>query len=95
MVTVDLHCKLQAEKCPEHGDVCAYLNMLQTMCEDLASMGGSIIDEDFASIILGSIPPLYNIYITAILATSSLLNQSLSPTNLIDTICDKSGTTSS
>ena len=81
MVTVDLCHKLQAEKCLEHGDVHAHLNKLQTMCEDLASMGGSILDEDFTSIILGSIPPSYDTYITAISATSFLLNQTFSPTN--------------
>jgi hypothetical protein len=32
---------------------------------------------------------LYDTYIAVITATSSLLNQSLSPTNLIDAICDK------
>ena len=42
MVTVDLRCKLQVEKCSEHGDMCADLDKLQMMCEDLASMGGSI-----------------------------------------------------
>ena len=59
------------------------------MQEDLASMGGSILDEDCTSIILGSIPQSYDTYIVAITATSSLLNQTLSPTNLIDTICDE------
>jgi hypothetical protein len=47
------------------------------------------VDEDFTSIILGSILPLYDTYIAVITATSSLLNQSLSPTNLIDTICNE------
>src|SRR5882762_10134513 len=89
MVTVDLRRKLQAEKCPEHGDMRAHLNKLQTMREDLASMGGSIVDEDFTSIILGSIPPSYDTYIAAITATSTLLNQALTPTNLIDAICDE------
>jgi hypothetical protein len=42
MVTVDLRRKLQAEKCPEHGDMQAHLNKLQTMREDLASMGVSV-----------------------------------------------------
>ena len=73
MVTVDLYCKLQAEKCPEHGDVYAHLDKLQIMHKDLASMGGSITDEDFTSIILRSIPPLYDTYIAVILATSSLV----------------------
>ena len=59
------------------------------MHEDLASMGGSILDEDFTSIILGSIPPSYNMYIAVITATSSLMDKTLSPTNLIDAIRDE------
>src|ERR1700678_4403437 len=59
------------------------------MREDLASMGGSINDEDFTSIVLGSIPQLYDTYIAAITATSTLLGQTLSPTNLIDAMRDK------
>ena len=89
MVTVDLHCKWQVEKCPEHGDMRAHLNKLQTMHKDLASMGASIADEDFTSIMLGSIPPSYDTYIAAITATSTLLNQVLMLTNLLDTIIDE------
>src|SRR6202522_4312065 len=89
MVTVDMRRKLQAEKCLESGDVRAHLNRLQAMREDLASMGGSILDEDFTSIILGSIPPSYDTYIAAITATSALMDKTLSPTNLIDAIRDE------
>src|SRR6267154_3772321 len=59
------------------------------MHEDLASMGRSINDEDFMSIILSSIPLSYDTFISAMSATSMLLSSSLSPTNLIDTIGDK------
>ena len=83
MVTVDLLHKLQAKKCSEHGDMHSHLNKLQMMHEDLALIGASIMDVDFTSIILGSIPPWYDTYIAAI-ATSTLLNQVLTPTNLID-----------
>src|SRR5271168_681789 len=89
MVTVDMRRKLQSEKCTEQGDVRAHLVKLQIMREDLASMGGSISDEDFTSMILGSIPQSYDTYIAAITATLSLLNQTLSSTNLIDVICDE------
>ena len=89
MVTVDMRRKLQAEKCPESGDVRAHLYKLQAMREDLASMGGSIDDEDFTSIILGSIPQSYDTYIAAITATSTLMDKTLSPTNLIDAIRDE------
>ena len=47
-------------------------------------MRASIADEDLTSIILGSIPPAYDTYTAAITATSTLLNQVLTPTNLID-----------
>ena len=90
MVTVDMWRRLQAEKCANKGDVRAHLNKLQAMWEDLASMGGSITDKDFTSIVLGSIPQSYDTYIAAITATSSLLNQTLTLTNLIDTIRDES-----
>jgi hypothetical protein len=89
MVTVDLRCKLQSEKCNKTGDVRAHLIKLQTMCEDLASMGGSINDEDFTSIILGSIPLSYDTFISAMSVTSTLLGSSLSPSNLIDAISDE------
>lgn len=52
MVTVDMRRKLQAEKCMESGDMRAHLHKLQAMREDLASMGGSIDDEDFTSMLL-------------------------------------------
>ena len=89
MVTVDLHRKLQSEKCDKSGDVHAHLIKLQTIHEDLASMGRSISDEDFTSIILGSIPLSYDTFISAMSATSTLLGSSLSPTNLIDAINDE------
>ena len=59
------------------------------VCEDLASMGAAITSEDFPSIILGLILPSYDTDIAAITATSPLLNQVLTPTNLIDIISDK------
>jgi hypothetical protein len=91
VVNGDSRLALQAtgKEVPGTCDVHAHLNKLQTMHEDLALMGGSTTNEDLTSIILGSIPPSYDIYITAISATSSLLSHSLSPTNLIDAICDK------
>jgi hypothetical protein len=89
MVTVNMRHRLQAKKCLEQGDVRTHLNKLLAMHEDLTSMGESISDEDFTTIILGSILLSYDTYIAAIMATSTLLNQTLSPTNLIDAIHDE------
>ena len=44
MVTVDMRRKLQSEKCGERDDVRTHLVKLQTMRENLASMGGAILD---------------------------------------------------
>ena len=76
MMTVDFHCKLQSEKCDKSGIVHTHLIRLQTMCEDLVLMGGSISDEDFTSIILGYIPFSYDTFISAMSATSMLLSSS-------------------
>ena len=89
MVTVDLRCKLQVEKCAESGDMRAHLYKLQAMRKDLMSMGGIIDNKDFMSVILGSIPQSYDTYIAAIMAMSSLMDKTLSSTNLIDAIHDE------
>jgi len=91
MVTVDLRRKLQAEKCPEHGDMRAHLNKLQTMREDLASWERPLLMKILAYFdYLGSIPPSYDTYIAAITATSTLLDQVLTHRpHLIDAIIDE------
>ena len=77
MVSVDLQRCLQVEKCVEKGDVQAHLSKLRTMREDLASMGHPPNDEEMYAIVLGSLPPSYKIYISAVIATSSVLGKTL------------------
>jgi len=75
MVSVDLRRRLQEEKCVEKGDVRAHFSKLRTMREDLSAMGKPPADADFYAIILASLPPSYDPYISAVNATSCTQHQ--------------------
>jgi len=89
MVSVDLRRRLQDEKCAERADVCMHFTKLRTMREDLASMGHPPADEDFYAIILGSLPPTFDSYISAVNATSSVIGTSLSSDDLMQTVTEE------
>jgi hypothetical protein len=59
------------------------------MREDLASMGHSPSEDDFYAIVIGSLPPSYDPYVSALNATSSVLGTFLSPDDLMQTITDE------
>ena len=52
-------------------------------------MGQPLSDDEMYAIILGSLPPSYNSYISAVSATSSVLGTMLSADDLMLTITDK------
>lgn len=83
MVTVDLRHRLQDERCNENAKVKTHLEKLQTLRTDLIGMGANPGDKNFTAIILGSLPPSYDPYLSAITATSTLLAKVLSPDDLI------------
>src|SRR5277367_589203 len=89
MVSVDLRRRLQDQKCLEKGDVVAHFTTLRTMREDLAAMGHLPSDDDFYAIILGSLPPSYDPYISAVSATSGVTGTTLSADNLMLTITEE------
>ena len=89
MVSVDLRRRLQQQRCAEKGDVRSHFATLRMMREDLASMGHSPSEDDFYAIVIGSLPPSYNPFISALNATSSVLGTFLSPDDLMQTISDE------
>jgi gag-polypeptide of LTR copia-type len=86
MVSVNLHRRLQDQCCPEKGDIIANFATLWTIWEDLAAMGQSVNENDFYTIILGSLPGSYNPYISTVNATSSVMDKTLSSDDLMLTI---------
>ena len=89
MVSIDLHRRIQDQRCPEKGDVVTHFATIRTMREDLASMGQPLTENDFYAIILGSLPGSYDSYISAINATSSVLDKTLSADDLMLTITEE------
>ena len=89
MVSVDLRRRLQDQKCLEKGDIVAHFAVLRTMREDLCAMGHPPNEDDFYAIILGSLPPSFEPYISAVNATSSVLGSTLSADDLMLTITEE------
>ncbi|PPQ89191.1 hypothetical protein CVT25_001159 [Psilocybe cyanescens] len=54
MVSVNLHHRLQQERCAKCRDVRAHFSKLRLMCKDLAAMGQAPSEDNFYAIIMGS-----------------------------------------
>ena len=72
MVSIDLQQRLQELRCAEKGNIVEHFAVLQTIQEDLASMGESLTENNYYAIIMGSLPTSYDSYISALNATSSI-----------------------
>jgi hypothetical protein len=89
MVSIDLRRRLQELRCADKGSIIDHFATLRTMREDLASMGESLTENDFYSIIMGSLPPSYDPYLSALNATSSVLGTHLSAEDLMLSITEE------
>lgn len=95
MVSIDLRHRMQDKKVGNKDDLRAHFDELCTMRENLASMGHPPTDEEFYSIILGSLPDSYDTYVSAVLATSSILasssatNTGLTADKLMQTVTEE------
>ncbi len=69
MVSIDLRHRLQEERCAERGDVQAHFAKLRLMREELTSMGHPPDDTEFYAIVMGSLPPSYDNFVSVIDAT--------------------------
>ena len=59
------------------------LNTMTKVHEELEAMGSSVIDKDFTTIILTSIPPSYRTLLHSISHSANLSSKSLNPNNLM------------
>lgn len=89
MVSMDLRRRIQQERCAEKGDVRTHFSKLRTMSEDLAAMGHPLSDDEYYAIILGSLPPIYEPFISALNATASMMGTILAPDNLMQAFSDE------
>jgi hypothetical protein len=89
MIMIELRKRLQDTWCSKNGNICMHFNTIQTMQEELTSLGTSLGEQDFSAIILGSLPRSYNQFISAVTATTSIFKQELNPEDLMQTIIDE------
>jgi hypothetical protein len=89
MIVVDLRRQIQTLKCGEEDNVRIHFDTIANLREQLAAMGKSIPDDEYASILLGSLPTAYDATTSAMSTTASLTNTNLTPDTVIRLITDE------
>ncbi len=89
MIVVDLRRQLQTLKCGEEDNVCTHFETIANLREQLAAMGKTIPDEEYASILLSSLPTAYDATTSAMSTTASLTNTDLTPNTVIRLVIDE------
>ena len=89
MITVDLGKKLQSAKLGDEDDACAHFTQLMDLQEQLASMGKTLDDNEFASILLGLLPPSYSPTIGGINAVANCTGNVITSDQVIQLILDE------
>ena len=84
MITVNLGKKLQSAKLGNEDNACAHFTRLMDLQEQLTSMGKILDDDEFVSILLGSLPPSYSPTIGGINAAADSTGNAINPTKLFD-----------
>ena len=79
IATIDLGLKMQGTKLPDEGDALAHIKNLQDMCEQLAALGKNLDDDEFASILMGSLPHSYCSVILSLSAAADQAGASVLP----------------
>ena len=89
MITIDLDKQFQATKLGDTADPRIHFEKLEEMRERLASMGKSFTDEEFAAILLGSLPQSYEQTINALNATADVQQAGIPPDRVIRLVNDE------
>jgi len=79
----DLGKKFQNTRCGEYDDVRAHLEKLANLRERLSSLGRTIGDTEYVSVILGSLPPSYYPAVDSLAISYEASDNDLTPTAVI------------
>ena len=88
MVAINLRQKMQNVSCGASNDVRTHFDKLADMNKKLSSIGVTIKDHEYASILIGSLPSIYKPTISFILAALKLSKTPLKPDTIISLITD-------
>src|SRR6266852_6517620 len=80
---VDLGKKFQNLHCGENDDVRTHLEKLADLCKRLSSIGRTIDDAEYTSVILGSLPPSFDSAVDSLANSYEASDKDLTPTSVI------------
>ena len=89
MIVVDMTRKLQNTKCGEDDDVHAHFTKLDNMRDQISAMGKNFSNEEYASILLGSLPSCYSSTTSGMNAAAYYSGQPTTPDGVVKLITDK------
>jgi gag-polypeptide of LTR copia-type len=87
-MSIDLRGKLQSTHCGEDDDVRAHFAKLTNYREQLAAMGQSIPDQQFADILIASLPSCYEMRLCAITTNADETGNPIRPARIVKFISD-------
>ena len=85
---IDLGRKLQNTHCGEEDDVRAHFAKLANTREQLAAMGETVADQQYANILLASLPSCYEMRVCAITTNADETGKDIDPARIIKHISD-------
>ena len=89
IATIDLGLKMQGTKLADEGDALAHIKCLQDMREQLAALGKTVDDDEFSSILMGSLPRSYRSVVLALSAAADQAGQRVIPDRVIRLVTDE------
>jgi hypothetical protein len=89
LVQIDLRCRLLDTHCKESGDIHNHFVELLKLCEALAGMGTSLLDLDFAAIIMGSLLESYRPILSSMSTGVRIAKMLLSLDDLISFVTEE------
>ena len=88
MVAINLRQKMQNVSCGASNDMRTHFDKLADMNEKLSLISVTLEDHKYVSILIGSLPSIYEPTISSILATAKLSKTPLDPNTVISLITD-------
>lgn len=89
MASIDLRQKLQSIRMSDEGDARAHMTHLIDIREQLAALGATLTDKEFAGILLGSLPPSYRSVMQAITAAADQMGTPITSDRVIRLVNDE------
>ncbi len=86
---MDLTNKLQFSKCAEGDNLRTHFLDLTNLRDQLSTMGKSFSDEDFATILLRSLPDSYKMQVSSIITLADMMNTDIAPSLVIRMLSDE------